>query len=114
VSLFTIRTEVEGEIATLRFEGELDLSTAAQAESALNEVETDEGPRTLVLDLSGLRFLDSTGLRVILASDSRARRTGRQVRVVPGPEPVHRVFRIALLDRRLDFIEPGEAGGGTS
>jgi anti-anti-sigma factor len=119
VSLFTVRSEIDGDVATLRFEGELDLSSATQAEAAVKEVESDDGLRTLVLDLRGLRFLDSTGLRVILATDSRARRTGRQVRVVPGPEAVHRVFRIALLDRRLDFVEPDganpdEAGGGAA
>jgi anti-sigma B factor antagonist len=62
-----------------------------------------------VLDLRGVRFLDSTGLRVILAADSRARRAGRRVQVIAGPEPVHRVFRIALLDQRLEFID-GDAG----
>ena len=103
---FTTESSVDGEAATVRFEGELDLATAPEAETALRQLEESEPPPgRIVLDLRGVRFLDSTGLRVILAADSRARRQGRNVQLIAGPEPVHRVFRIALLDRRLDFIE---------
>lgn len=104
----TTERSPEGDVATVRLEGELDLSTAARAETALQELERDDGPTTLVVDLRGVNFLDSTGLRVILAADSRARRSGRRVQIIAGPEPVHRVFRIALLDRRLEFIEAEE------
>ena len=107
---FTADVTSDGGVATVRFEGELDLASAPQAEGALQRLETSEPPpERLVLDLRGVRFLDSTGLRVILAADSRARRDGRRVQVIAGPEPVHRVFRIALLDKRLDFID-GDAG----
>jgi anti-anti-sigma factor len=96
---------VEGDAVRVRLGGELDLTTAGEAERFLREVEREE-PATVILDLSGLRFLDSTGLRLILAADTRARREGRQLRLVPGPEAVHRVFRISLLDRRLEFVDP--------
>jgi anti-sigma B factor antagonist len=103
---FTTESSMDGDTAIVRFEGELDLATAPQAETALRELEeSQQPPGRIVLDLRGVRFLDSTGLRVILAADSRARREGRHVQVIAGPEPVHRVFRIALLDRRLEFIE---------
>ena len=103
---FTAETAMDGSVATVRLEGELDLASAPQAEGALKRLEeAEQPPERIVLDLRGVRFLDSTGLRVILAADSRARRSGRHVQVIAGPEPVHRVFRIALLDKRLDFIE---------
>ena len=103
---FTTESSMDGDAAVVRFEGELDLATAPQAETALRELEeSEQRPGRIVLDLRGVRFLDSTGLRVILAADSRARREGWNVQVIAGPEPVHRVFRIALLDRRLEFIE---------
>jgi anti-sigma B factor antagonist len=85
--------------------GELDLNVADQAESAIRAVEA-AGAKTVVLDLRELRFMDSTGLRVILAADARARREGWMLSLVPGPDAVHRVFRMALLDQRLDFVEP--------
>jgi anti-anti-sigma factor len=103
-------SEVEGDTVRVRLGGELDLTTAGEAERFLQEIEREE-PATVILDLSALRFLDSTGLRLIIAADTRARREGRRLRLVPGPEAVHRVFRISLLDRRLEFVEPDEAPG---
>lgn len=107
MSDFKISSTVHGDEAVVTCHGELDLAAAPEAEAHLREVETD-GVTRIVLDLRPLDFLDSTGLRVVLAADSRARKQGRELQVVPGRDSVHRVFRIALLDRRLEFIEPPE------
>jgi anti-sigma B factor antagonist len=109
----TLSTSItsDGDAVTVRFEGELDISRAEEVERELERVE-GESPPVLVFDLRGLEFLDSTGLRIILAADSRARRDARRVVIVPGPDSVHRVFRITLLDRRLEFAESPEAVGG--
>jgi anti-sigma B factor antagonist len=88
--------------------GELDMAEVPGLRQELDAVEAD-GPPVLVLDLRNLSFIDSSGLRCILESDVRARRDARQLRIVPGPEPVHRIFLIALLDKRLDFAGPEEA-----
>jgi anti-sigma B factor antagonist len=104
MSGFQVTTQIRNGRAILRCAGELDLSASAEAEAALREVEAS-GAGRLVLDLRSLVFMDSTGLRVVLAADSRARRDGRELVIVKGPETVHRVFRIALLDRRLEFVD---------
>lgn len=88
----------------LSLRGELDLSTAPKVEQALRQLEGD-GPSTIVIDLRGLTFLDSSGLRLILEADSRARREDRRLLVVPGPPEVQRVFRVTLTDARIEFIE---------
>jgi anti-sigma B factor antagonist len=103
------RWDGEGDTASVALTGELDLSTARQVESALAEAE-EKSPERLELDLRGLTFMDSTGLRVVLAADGRARKDGRRFEVVPGPPQVHRVFRIALLDRRIAFVDPLDDG----
>ena len=84
--------------------GELDLSTAEKVEDELRRVE-DDADQLLVLDLSGLTFLDSTGLRVMVTADQRARKTGRRLAVVKGPDTVHRVFTITKLDERLRMVD---------
>jgi anti-anti-sigma factor len=102
-----------GDAVTIAFTGELDISKADEVERELERVES-ESPPLVIFDLRGLEFLDSTGLRIILAADSRSRRNGRRVVIVPGPESVHRVFRITLLDQRLEFADsPEAAAGGT-
>ena len=50
-------------------------------------------------DLAGLSFMDSTGLRLIVAAAARAGEAGRRFVVVRGPDPVHRVLELTGLDR---------------
>lgn len=92
----------------LALAGEFDLSNASQVEDALKEVES-ERPALLVLDLRELTFMDSTGLRVMVSADARARDDSRRLAVVQGPESVHRVFRITGLDDHLEIFETPEA-----
>jgi anti-anti-sigma factor len=49
--------------------------------------------------------MDSSGLRLVLEADMRARRDGRRLVVVRGPDAVHRVFTVATLDKRLEFVD---------
>jgi len=111
MALGTTITQTGDGVVTVAFSGELDISRADEVERELEQIESGK-PTTLVFDLRGLDFLDSTGLRIILGADSRARREGRRVSIVPGPERVHRVFRITLLDRRLEFADTPESAAG--
>ncbi len=87
--------------------GELDLSSTDKVERELQRVEATH-PSVVVLDLSGLAFLDSTGLRLIVSADQRARESGRRLAIVKGPIAVHRVFSITKLDERLDMVEDAD------
>lgn len=84
--------------------GELDLSTATKVEEELARVEQGQ-PALLVLDLSKLTFLDSSGLRLIVGADQRARREKRRFAIVRGTETVQRVFSITHLDERLELVD---------
>jgi len=70
----------------------------------LRRVEAN-APATLVVDLSKLTFLDSTGLRCIVTADERARAEGRRIVIVRGPDAVQRVFTITRLDDRLEMVD---------
>jgi anti-sigma B factor antagonist len=106
VTILEAQTVEEQGLVRLLLRGELDLSTASKAEEELRRAESSE-PALLVLDLSGLTFLDSTGLRLIVTADRRARDEGRRLAVVKGPETVQRVFSITRLDERLEMLEQG-------
>lgn len=92
----------------LALSGEFDLSSASLIEDVLKEIEQKQ-PELLVLDLRELTFMDSTGLRVMVSADARARDDSRRLAIVQGPEPVHRVFRITGLDDHLEIVETPEA-----
>jgi anti-sigma B factor antagonist len=114
MSTLEIETNAHDGRVEVAFKGELDIASFTMVEDRLREIEA-ERPSVIVFDLRGLRFMDSTGLRLILSADKRARRDGWRIAVVEGPEAVHRVFRLALLDRRLDFVsDPADVDGGDS
>jgi anti-anti-sigma factor len=55
--------------------------------------------------------MDSTGLRIVLSADARARAAGRRFVLVRGNDMVQRVLRITRLDERLEIVsDPALAG----
>jgi anti-anti-sigma factor len=99
-----LNTHQEGDMVAVSAIGELDLATANLLDEELRRVH-ELSPRLLVLDLRGLRFLDSTGIRTILAADARAQEDGAQLKVVRGPEAVDRIFRLTGIGDRLDIVD---------
>jgi anti-sigma B factor antagonist len=95
---------IEGnKVVAMSLVGELDIATAPRLESELRSVEGGR-PSVLVIDLRQLSFIDSTGLRLLIGADARAREDGRRMAFVAGPGSVHRVFQLALLDKRFEFV----------
>jgi anti-sigma B factor antagonist len=105
VPTLDFETTRNGTIAVIAATGELDLSGAAALEAEIESLTADPDLGTVVLDLSGLEFMDSSGLRTIVLADMRAREAGRRFVLVRGPETVHRVFEITRMSDRLDFVD---------
>lgn len=98
-----VRSEHLGDVSIVTFLGEFDLAGTAVAERELHLLEEGK-PSVLLLDLSALEFLDSSGVRVVLQADDRARRDGRRLAVLLGPGLPHRLFRLLGLIERLDLV----------
>jgi anti-sigma B factor antagonist len=98
------RVEVHPEHDTVRLApvGELDIATVDEIGDRLREL-CEHGFRRFLLDLRRLTFMDSSGLRLILDWDGRARRDGISFAVIPGPAVVQRVFEVAGVLDRLPF-----------
>jgi anti-sigma B factor antagonist len=113
MSQLQIDTDERPGVSVVALTGELDIAEISVVEKALAAAEENR-QSILVLDLRGLTFIDSSGLRMVLEADMRARREARRLFVVPGPDAVHRVFLIALLDKRLEFVDdvPSSEGAG--
>jgi anti-anti-sigma factor len=103
---FACRVERDGDGLRITLEGELDLATAPAAAAALREDANGDAPSRRVLDLSGLTFMDSSGLRTILSANGAARREGWTLAIVPGPPAVQRVFDICGVTDGLRFVDP--------
>ena len=95
-------------VAVIAATGELDLSGAQVLEDELERLQADPALGTVVLDLRGVEFMDSSGLRLVVLADMRAREAGRRFVLVRGPETVHRVFEITRMSERLDFVADPE------
>ena len=104
MTILEFETREHEDRAHVILRGELDLSTAAKVERELHRVE-QTGTKLVVLDLSRLTFLDSTGLRMIVGADQRARKSDRRLAVVRGPAMVQRVFSITKVDERLEMLD---------
>jgi anti-anti-sigma factor len=111
VTLLSFQTTVTGDVAVVALSGELDVAGAALLENELTRVAADHDAQGLVLDLSELDFMDSTGLRLMVLADERARAEGRRLSLVRGKPDVQRVFEITRMTDRLHFVDsPAEAG----
>jgi anti-anti-sigma factor len=94
--------------AQLELAGELDLASASKLDEELRRVEAGR-PSLVVVDLQRLRFMDSSGLRVLLSADSRARDEGRRLVLVRGDQRVQKVLTITRLDERLEIVDDPES-----
>jgi anti-anti-sigma factor len=108
LEILEIETQQRDGLVHVVLRGELDLSTVNKVQEELRRVEAD-APAVVVLDLSKLTFLDSTGLRCLVTADQRARDADRRVVLVRGPDPVQRVFSITRLEERLEMVDDASA-----
>ena len=106
---FSISAEDRDGRVHLALRGELDLATAPELEGLLN-ARVDDG-REVVVDLRDLEFMDSSGIRVLVAAHTRAGRTGTRVFVVrPTPDSaVAKIVEVAGLDRELNILDDPQA-----
>lgn len=87
----------------VRVAGELDAYSAPALEATLTEQGADADLR---LDLSGVTFIDSTGIRAIVTTDNRLRENDHRLVVVDPSPSVLRLLQLTSLDERF-LIESG-------
>ncbi len=84
--------------------GDLDMSTVEAFERAVSEAEASDA-RRIVLDLSAVTFMDSSGLKVLLEAHARSQADSDRLRIVRGPRRVQRVFELTGADAALPFLD---------
>jgi anti-sigma B factor antagonist len=97
----------DGTRQTLVLGGELDLVTAPDLEDTVAAL-CLEGAEQLVLDLRDVVFMDSSGLRTVLASLDMCRLHECELLVIPGTGACRRLFELTGADEDLPLREPDE------
>jgi anti-anti-sigma factor len=101
---FRVSCEREGDVYTICPFGELDLATVEALERKLVRAEASDA-EAIVLDLAGLSFMDSTGVRLLLQASARSRADSDRLTLLRGPAPVQRVLQISGVQDMLPFAD---------
>jgi len=89
---------------TVRLTGDLDHSTAMKIREELDGLIADPGVKRLVLDLSGLGFMDSSGIGMMLGRYKVMMRRGGSVAVRPGCAQVDRLMELSGLYQIIEKL----------
>jgi anti-anti-sigma factor len=99
-----VSDRVDGDRHVIALTGELDIASVRTLQAKVVELCTDE-VRSLVIDLSELTFIDSTGMRAIMGARRLCEERSCDFSLVPGGENIQRVFVLAGLDEYLPFVD---------
>jgi anti-anti-sigma factor len=109
-----VEHRAQGRRHTLALRGELDLLSSPTLEATLRELCENE-TSALVLDLSGITFIDAAGLRSVLLANDLCKRHGCSCSVVPAPRHVQTLFEVTGVIDVLPFrpeCRPARRGDG--
>lgn len=99
--LLSLAVQERASATVISAEGELDMASAPELELLLDD---QRGP--VLLDLRSLRFIDSSGLRLLVGAEERSRRDGLDLRLVCGPA-TRRILELTGLTGHFSFADPG-------
>lgn len=94
-----IEQTTENGCAVLAVSGEIDLASAPMLEGRIQALDAG-GP--IVVDLSGVTFIDSTGLRVLISANEAANGAGGSLHLVAIDGPVTKLFSITGVEEWLN------------
>jgi anti-anti-sigma factor len=106
-----IAVSYRGTTTTIELAGEWDLAGLPAARQTVIRV-LKSHPECVVLDLSPLRFIDSSGVHATTELAQRAAAQNARLAIIPGPRAVQLIFELCGLIDRLPFIEPTRCGPG--
>jgi anti-anti-sigma factor len=101
---FSMRSTREGDVHAIALVGELDIANADLVQCELERVEASDVV-AIVLDLSGLTFMDSTGVRLMICAAARSRADSDRLVVLRGQPAVQRVFELCGVVELLPLAE---------
>jgi anti-sigma B factor antagonist len=101
---FRIETRKAPDRVVLCLHGELDLASAPLLTQEIENAGADGAAAMIVLDLKELQFIDSTGLRIVLAANERSQERGQEFALTRGSQQVQRLLSITGVGEHLRII----------
>ena len=95
----TINVERDFELVTLEITGRLDTTTAPNLESVVNELSEDT--KELIFDMSGVEYISSVGIRVLLGAYKKMNSNQGKIRIEKANDIVREVFEMIGLSEML-------------
>ncbi len=100
-----IRYDEDSKTLTVCLAGELDQHMAEKIRNTIDSEILKSGAGTLVFDMSGIPFMDSSGIGMLIGRYKLMKRMGGQVEVTGMKEPVRRIFRMSGLNQIMKVNE---------
>jgi anti-sigma B factor antagonist len=100
---FNVAVKSDANTHDVSLSGELDIATADQLTDALSGVQPAAGDR-LIIDLTAVSFMDSTGLRVLIAANRNAAAGEYSLVIVTGDSPAKRVLELTRMDEHMQVV----------
>lgn len=99
-----LSARVEGDYTVIAVSGELDVFTAPSLDKLLAE-SIEAGSISLIVDLTDVTFLDSTGLGSMVKGLKGTKDQGGSLRVVASADRIVKVFKITGLDQAMSLTD---------
>src|SRR3954469_10395711 len=100
-SFRSVEESVDEQTQIVQIYGDVDLKTAKAFRNALDEASQDGKPK-LIVDMSEVPFMDSSGLAALIGAQKAIRAQTRMVVVCP--ENLRRIFEVTRLDSIVDIV----------
>jgi anti-anti-sigma factor len=104
-ALLHTRVEHRDRVAVVIAQGELDVASAPRLVAALDGLGTAEGGEAVVIDMAGVGFMDSSGLRALLDCERACRESGRPFALARPTDSVRRVLELVDLLETLTVLD---------
>ena len=107
--------QIRGNMVLAKISGEVDMQVADAWREALDQQLAATIVRNLTFDFSEVRFIDSSGLGVVLGRYKKVASRGGRVRIIGAGPQVYRILQLSGFCRLMDVeepVEPKKAAGG--
>ncbi len=93
-----LKTEFKNNILTAYIDGEIDHDSAAKIRTKIDGAVQSLKPKLLCLDFSGISFMDSSGVGLVMGRYRQMKLIGGTLKVTNIPDSIYRIFAMSGLE----------------